>query len=41
MSALEVEISRGSYLGKILTNLIQIWLWLVVYETVDDAVTLD
>ena len=40
MSALEVEISRGSYLGEILTNLIQIWVCVVVYVTVDAAVQL-
>ena len=40
MSALEVEISRGSYLGEILTNLIQLWVCVVVYVTVDAAVQL-
>ena len=38
MTALEVEILRGSYLGFILTNLLQIWTCVGVYVTVEGAV---
>ena len=38
MSALEVEISCGSYLGEILMNLLKIWTCVGVYVTVEGAV---
>ena len=37
-SALEVDISCGSYLDEILTNLLQIWTGDVVYVTGEGAV---
>ena len=38
MSTLEVEILRKSYLGLIVTKLVQIWTWVGVYVTDEGAV---